>query len=562
MNNVKDFLAKELVIGGALLVFLIGIPFVVDAAPRTCAPGSKMTSFDYGACIEEGGDLGDIFKPGSPGNLRWGYCQSIGSACEFPGNKPDQEIYNACEKYAGVLTGNAQAEKLEGCKKFLPAPTPLPPSPIETTKDCRDVSIAGLSSDKQRNQIFSCLGFKPQNSSTPGTKPGYCGSSSRGYYFDHLDAMDEEYNLNYKPGRPVRQRDAAYSERAKFYSCLGTPCEWYKTMTQEGIEEKILSCYGVKIEKEKPKQVPAITKPVGSTVGKPSPKPVPVPGKPVGTVGDGVGKGSVPGNSASLPPKITPAKTECIEAKGGRGGEKSDCLTPTPVPEKAISLTDAEQLIRERGEDEEIKEVIKIKVGNTEKSVAVIRGSDGVVRYSTNGRDWVDSLRLLTKPTVAEQVTSGWSNFWGYFSPGNLFHTADKDADREEIWQIGKRQLGDLRRVSKSDVLADRLKDAAGEWIKSQGESLTGKAGVSVKAVELLAGQLNNDRFAQALRIYINDRQAGKSSGNIAANPPPELLLSQMTDDSGNEIANAALYSVYEDSYQRFLLNKKLRALK
>ena len=115
----------------------------------------------------------------------------------------------------------------------------------ENSPQCEVANFAGLDEAKKREGVLSCLGIKTDDGASAGVKPSYCGNSERGYYFEHLDQLDATYGLNDKPTVPRRERDAAYQEKAKFYSCLGTPCEWYKTMTQREIEEKILSCYGV-----------------------------------------------------------------------------------------------------------------------------------------------------------------------------------------------------------------------------------------------------------------------------------------------------------------------------
>gem|GEM_PF-6357933 len=110
-----------------IILAVLILPLVTGAAERACKPGSKIgTSFDYGKCIEAGGDLGDIFKPGSPGNTRWAYCQTIGSECESPGSKEYGELYTKCSAYANNLSGEAKAEKQSECKALAPKPEPIP----------------------------------------------------------------------------------------------------------------------------------------------------------------------------------------------------------------------------------------------------------------------------------------------------------------------------------------------------------------------------------------------------------------------------------------------------
>ncbi len=253
-----------------LFALVFFMPLITLAGDRPCRPESKVgTSFDYAKCIEEGGDLGDIFKSGSPGNTRWVYCQHRGSACEFGvEGKSLEEVYNSCIAYASNLTGEAQEKKLNECEVLTPpAKEVLPPK--EEVSDCSNLDMAGLGAKEQKEKIANCLGIKFDSGSAPGTKPSYCGKD---YYTERINELYKIYNLDLEPGRPVRARDAAYHEKAKFYSCMGTPCEWYKTMTQGEIEEKILSCYGVKVEKT---PVKPLTQPTFST------KPIAKPPEPI-----------------------------------------------------------------------------------------------------------------------------------------------------------------------------------------------------------------------------------------------------------------------------------------
>ena len=135
---------------------------------------------------------------------------------------------------------------------------PLTVFAAENSPKCEVADFAGLGEAKKRENVLSCLGVKPDGGSLPAVKPSYCSNSKRGYYFEHLDQLDATYGLNDKPTVPRRERDAAYQEKAKFYSCLGTPCGWYTTMTQREMEKKILSCYGVT---PKPVEPPTRTSP-------------------------------------------------------------------------------------------------------------------------------------------------------------------------------------------------------------------------------------------------------------------------------------------------------------
>ncbi|MBI5140427.1 MAG: hypothetical protein HZA94_03215 [Candidatus Vogelbacteria bacterium] len=534
-----------------ILLITLALPVISLAEEKICKTGSKIGSFDYAKCIEAGGDLGDIFKTGSPGNNRWGYCQARGSECDFPGSKTSEELYSKCSAYANNLTGDAKEQKLKECSELQ--------SPKEEVADCGSLNLSGLVEQEKRSRVLSCLGEKTTSNTAPGAKPSYCGSSSRGYYFEHLDQLDKSYGLDDKPSVPRRERDAAYLEKAKYYSCMGSPCEFYKTMTAKGIEDKILSCYGV----EAIKITPPVPKPKIETI-----KILPVP--------------KVEPIKITPPKKVPPPTTQIDkvvkekEPKPETGsGIKNDNGTLTPEPE--TKYTDGVRLSAGSREETErtlagLNEsggssvlVIKDPRGR-EARIGVFKDSEGQIRYTTDGQTFYDSLSLMIAPSARERLSRGYDAVTGIPGAikdkifGFLFGTKDKDKDRQMISDVSSSVLAGLNirgsgRQNAGEII-NNIKDKIGEKIIGKIEDAAGGGTTGVNAVKILAQQMSVDRFAQAVRIYLKEREDGRLLKDIIKNPPPELSASQLPSQSD---ANLLFYGKLEDAYNVVKLRREMK---
>ena len=116
-------------------------------------------------------------------------------------------------------------------------------------EDCSTInqdSFKGLSDANQRDMVLQCLKY---DKAQEGKKPSYCGNSERGYYFEHLDKLQEEYKN--KP------RDATYNDQAKFHSCLGAICTFPDRSDLGTIQQRILECYGLKAAPPPAKPAPS-----------------------------------------------------------------------------------------------------------------------------------------------------------------------------------------------------------------------------------------------------------------------------------------------------------------
>lgn len=102
-----------------------------------------------------------------------------------------------------------------------------------------------------------------------------------------------------------------------------------------------------------------------------------------------------------------------------------------------------------------------------------------------------------------------------------------------------------IRQVFKGDVAA--LKSD----IMSQLTTFPGQS------VIILAKELRSASFANAVRIYIADRESGKTTADIQASPSPELDYVSSVQGVSQQYVRGGLFSAYEEAYQRYLLAKK-----
>ncbi len=269
--------------------------------------------------------------------------------------------------------------------------------------------------------------------------------------------------------------------------------------------------------------------------------------------------------------KKTYATCKCKEgyARGAEGGCKF-----VPPKDLKLNIQDQEKLeLVYRNLQLNQYEIIEIEVDGEIKRFAVMRRSNDQLVFGRSGK-WDTSLQHLIKPTAWQFFKD--NDLLSRLNPLNWFHAKYKDPEKELKWKVAKLTLDDHKKDIKKPVHLAQTIDTYYAWADDKAKTLKTlkdmgvvdgtfniaggnfKGGVASyvqafpgEAIKKLAIELQTDDFAQAMSIYMQYREEGKTPQELMNNPPGDMDVA-ISASTASTLGNILLIQKYEEGYQRY----------
>lgn len=181
----------------------------------------------------------------------------------------------------------------------------------------------------------------------------------------------------------------------------------------------------------------------------------------------------------------------------------------------------------------------------------------GIEKFTSDGKHFYDTPYEAAHSqegvsNIINNVSDSWGDFKDYF-----FKTKLKDDDKELQREIAREVLSDAKTTKEKDI--EKAYEKIGEKINVP------KGGdIPAAVIIMVAQEAKETDFAAGALIYIEERKKGNSPSVVRDNNSELLSEGYGTFGQGvslsttNKQAPAVLYARYEETYQRYLLAKKL----
>ncbi len=305
------------------------------------------------------------------------------------------------------------------------------------------------------------------------------------------------------------------------------------------------------------------------------------------------------------------SKTECGCAQLYRlSDDKNECLFS---PEHGFTFDqDTRDTFQDRIEKMNPNEGVFIEgaLANGKKfKIGVLRLADGTFVFTRDGQHYFKEVNKAIAPSIFTRLGDNAENLWrglkGLFGVGKYAGQGTAGAGGEDEQTDGQRRLDAALLAQKQleesidDPVAknDTANEIKERWLKRAKNSVTGKwdeqfleelknaSGLDVPTIKkvltkdlvglgedvveklttfpadsvvILAQELRGSSFANAVRIYIAERKAGKTPTELETNAPTELDYVSSIQGIGQQYAKSALFAAYEEAYQRYHITVQL----